>query len=374
MKKPLKLAAVLTLAGVMAAFTACADVDTTPAAQPETTIPMVEVTNQMFEAPPIMPNFTTQSGTIREILPYYAQVGEDIVQVEDMSYIIMDTEIGSVKFLIDLTTAVMTDDLAEGMDVTAFYAPTLHMALIYPPQHRAVAIVQDLEHHALIERFDEDFQSFCGTHTLDIQDGTPIVHQDGTAFEGEIDELVNRKLFVAFEEEGTTIVPKHITVLFEVAVHPIHTLTDDELANLNLAGDTNLGSGALLLDPADVAMMWGNMLDPLTVQLTVNDQLLEDAPRPFADPVAGTIMIPLVPVVEALGYTAVVDGNEVIITPGTIVTEGVNSFARGREMARTLSAAPVMVDDVLFVPWDFFQEILDSPAFIDYGNVYVVSQ
>ena len=143
---------------------------------------------------------------------------------------------------------------------------------------------------------------------------------------------------------------------------------DDILEGL----DAGLGGGMLELTPEDLDMLWGNMIDPDTVEVIIDGQNI-DTPTPFVDSSAGAIMLPLVSIAEALGYSVVDNGGEVIVGPGSIVTEGVNSFSRGREAARELSTAPVMVDGTMFVPWEFFQEILSHSAFMDEGNIVLAA-
>lgn len=153
-----------------------------------------------------------------------------------------------------------------------------------------------------------------------------------------------------------------------------YNYTDDEVATFDnpndALADLGISTGPALLTPDDLALMWSNMLNAEDTRVYVNGDVI-DAATPFADAEAGTIMLPLVEIAQALGYTAVQEGDEVIIAPGTVVVAGVNSFARGREASVELTAAPVIIDGVLFVPWEFFHEILDAGAFTEYGNVHV---
>ena len=383
MKKFIKSLALLTVAGAMAALTACAELEAvTPAGQEGLVIPppLTEAATYDYPTCDIVPqSFVTFSGIVTEISPYYSFTGEDVVQVDGMKYVLLENGDEIKMFVVDLTTAVLLDNELElGMELTAYYEHSQVMIMIWPPQHRAVALVQAGEYHSMLDRFTKNGENFVSStrlHTLAITADTQIQFQCGMAFEGELYELENRKLFVEFAEEGREITPVRITVLFEVAMHPVHFFTEEELAEIDFdfgCCDTGIAGGPLLLCPAEVEEMWNNMLDPETVTITVEGELI-DAPTPFVNAAAGTIMLPLAPIAEALGYTVVVEGNEVIIAPGTMVTAGVNSFARGREMARQLSAAPEMHDGTLFVPWEFFHEILTSTAFVDYGQIYVVN-
>ena len=154
---------------------------------------------------------------------------------------------------------------------------------------------------------------------------------------------------------------------------PIETVADEtyELGYDtfdNADGALAIPGGPALLSPEDIETLWANMFDPETVQIIINDEAIE-APTPFTDAQAGTVMLPLVAIAEALGYTVVDEGEEVIVGPGTLVTAGVNSYHRGREAARELTTAPVIHEDAMFVPWEFFWEILSSTAYIEDGNI-----
>ena len=133
-----------------------------------------------------------------------------------------------------------------------------------------------------------------------------------------------------------------------------------------------VAGGPAQLTPEEIDQAWAAMFDPETVQIIVNGEVI-DAAKPYADRTVGTVMLPLVAVAEALGYTVVDNGEEVVIGPGTVVTAGVNSYHRGREAAVELTSAPVMHDGVMFVPWDFFQTILSDVAYVQDGNVHVVT-
>ncbi|MCL2285331.1 MAG: copper amine oxidase N-terminal domain-containing protein [Firmicutes bacterium] len=161
---------------------------------------------------------------------------------------------------------------------------------------------------------------------------------------------------------ATADVVDEIEAMFGLA--PIAGIEPFEAAG----GYMDIEGGPALLSPEDLDMLWSGTFDPETVQIIIHDEAI-DAPTPFIDSQAGTVMLPLVAIAEALGYTVADEGEEVIIGPGTIVTAGVNSYSRGREAARELTSAPIIVDGVMFVPWEFFQEILSYAAMASDGNI-----
>lgn len=351
MKKQKRLLATLGIAGMLA-LTACATTDASPGAATEETYTSTAPTDDYTFAP--LPSFLHASGVVTEIESF-----------EEGNYFVMlqneETD-QTTRFLVDQTTALLFDgQLKIGMTVTGYFDSNLPAVLIYPPQHRAVAIVHNPESPHLLDRFDANLVNSDGIITLNITDDTEIIFQDGTPFEGSLFEFADRKLFVEFPEEGRVVTPTKVTILFELAAHPTHDMNDD----IGIAG------GPALLSPEDVELMWANMFNPETVQIIVKDEVIE-APTPFTDSTAGTIMLPLIAIAEALGYVVVDNGNEVIVGPGSIVTADVNSYFRGRETPRELTSAPVMRDGIMFVPWEFFHEILSGAAFVTDGDIHVV--
>ena len=133
-----------------------------------------------------------------------------------------------------------------------------------------------------------------------------------------------------------------------------------------------VAGGPAPLTPEDIAGMW-SWMDMEAAQIIVNGEVI-DAPEPFSDmSVNGALMLPLIPITEALGFTAVDNGNEVVITPGTLVTEGVNSYFRGREAPMELASAPVIHDGVMYVPWEFFLVVLNAGGMVEDGNIYITT-
>ncbi|MCL1844954.1 MAG: copper amine oxidase N-terminal domain-containing protein [Defluviitaleaceae bacterium] len=133
-------------------------------------------------------------------------------------------------FIIDMNTFIMgvTDEPEVGDTITAFFDASGFMILIYPPQHLALAVVnrgyaQGGLPRVILDRFDDDWTS--ENYRLNIGEDTEIVFQDGTPFEGEIEELIGRKLVVEFHISHRDIPetipnPERVTILFERAVHP----------------------------------------------------------------------------------------------------------------------------------------------------------
>ena len=394
MKKIVKTLAPLALAGMMA-FTACTQAPATPntyepiAALPGSGIELMADDNidqclidHDFEFFPL-PNFMHFRGRVVDFTLTITK--SDEVTVEELHSVLLECPEtgGKTNFFIDLQSAVFTDgEITPGMNLVGWYDSTIPVPTVWPLQHRAVALTPELPYRVLLARFYDiggTLTCYRGINSLNITGETEIILQDGTPFEGE---LGGRKLLVQFVEEGCVLSPVKITVLFEVAVHPMHILGEEELAEMGIfieppleciTFENAIAGGPALLSPEDIEDMWAGMFDPETVQIIVLDEAI-DAPAPFTCSTAGAVMLPVAAVARALGYVVTDNGSEVIIGPGTIVTEGINSYFRGREAPRELTSAPVMRDGALFVPWEFFHEILSAVVMIMDGNVYVVAQ
>jgi len=358
-----KLILAASLVGVLTlGFAACSDTQPTTQLPENPNLALEDIDEDFsFEEDFFAPllGFGTHTGIVTEVSPLWDGNGYMVSVVEEGSE-------SQINFMVDHNTANLVDgDIAEGMLVTGYFALNAPMAMIYPPQHHARLFMETAPNMAILDRFDENLNAESSPNSLNITDSTVIVFPTGEVFEGDISELANRLLLVEFDEEGLVITPSRITVLFEIAVHPTLDLTDEDFIGIDFP------DGGLLLTQEDLDIMWNNMFDPETVQIIVGGEAIEAA-TPFVDSVAGTIMLPVVAISEALGYNVVDEGSEVIVGMGSIVTEGVNSYFVGRMAAFELSAAPVMQDGVLFVPWEFFGSVAGAGVYVEDGNIIVL--
>ena len=351
------------------------------------------------ELPP-MPNYNSVIGTITSIYTTITPTPEG----HDPTYfppVIMheiwveDAEGGQVVFITNHNTAMLlSDTLEEGKSIIGYFdnfAPTM---MIYPPHHLARALITTPENGTvMVDRFDANFLNSAGDLVINIAENTEIVFQDGTPFEGELDELVNRLLAIEYQIVGMSwpgiTTPSRIVILFEIAVHPIHHFTEEELAGLELGftppfnvlyeydgatGDVGFGfGGPLQLTPEDLDIMWNNLINPETVQIIVDGEVIEAA-TPFVNRDAGLVMLPVAAIAEAMGFNVVGEGADIVIGAGITFTVGVDSYFIGRMAAMQLGAVPELVDGVLFVPENFFYHILNGVAYIEDGNVIVLSE
>ena len=288
------------------------------------------------------------------------------------------------------TLVISDNEIEVGMTVTGFYDPAMPMPSIYPPFYTLRVLAGEIADYqsVLVDRFEQttpgafSFLNQAGNMFVGVT-GAEIVFEDGTPFEGELEELNNRILamvhgIVLTSFPGQTSATK-VYILFEQAVHPIHTLTDEELAEMNRPIQEPADwQGGHPLSQEEIDAMWDAMFDPETVQILVNGEAI-DAPRPFVDRELGMIMLPVAAIAEALGFDVYPfdadseDGASGLVIGRSTITVGLDSYAVGRRAPVQLGAAPVIVNDVIFVPMQFFGEVLTAGAYIADGNVVISS-
>ncbi|MCL2841779.1 MAG: copper amine oxidase N-terminal domain-containing protein [Defluviitaleaceae bacterium] len=111
-------------------------------------------------------------------------------------------------------------------------------------------------------------------------------------------------------------------------------------------------------------------------EIVVENVILENVPSPFWDETYHAVMIPLRPVAEALGYTLTWEavGQRIYLNNVASIAIGSNQAHFGRMAPIELSANPVLVDGVTFVPMDFFRNVLGQHAYAFEGQVVISAE
>jgi len=303
------------------------------------------------------PNFISFSGIIRRI---------ELPEIEDAGYtkvILAENSEGSeIAFRITDNTYFVTDNEAEiGAEIIGFYDGRAPMALIYPPQPEASVIAINMEEGQFIkvDRFSENLLSEDGTLRLNIGPDTKIILQNNEEFDGE---LANRALVVILSADDygrqAQTTPEKIVILFERAIHPIHILTDEELAAIE--------NGIGMAEPLPPLLTLTNEdLMPLTqssqnLTMKINDVEL-NGPQPFVDD-NGVFMLPVRAVAEAMGLHVewFDDTRTVQVGIGASFIIGYDSYSRARMAPIELGTVSIIRDDRAFVPLEFFTVIIGT--------------
>lgn len=386
MKKHLRLLAVVGLVGSLA-LSACGAVgsrdENTPAALPPTSgTPLApntgnETTDNLFdqnERINVAGEFMSASGTVISIDPVYDwSEGESTVS-EDRFFVLIETDNSSVNFIVSGNTVNLVENLEVGMEVIGFYDANLPMIMIYPMQAEAVVLAEvgGNAGSVFVDRFDENLLSSDGSAVVNVTDETVIVLQDGTPFEGGREMLAGCRFAVVYSVSTRSMPPQlqaeKIIVLFERAVHPILTLTPEEMEGIDF-GYVGIAPPIGLLTPEDIHTMWANSLGYQEVVVTINGEAVQLPTIYFNE--NGFVMVPVAAIAEKLGYNIVGEGADVVVGMGMTFTVGEDSYFVGRMAPRALGAAPELKDGTLFVPLNFFTEMIQAHVFVESGNITI---
>lgn len=188
---------------------------------------------------PALSGFRSVSGTVSSIEPFVDGTQFVLIDYVDRyceiidGLAVMSGTPGQINLHVDHNALLLLESpLAVGMIVTAFYEysaqPSDAMA------NRAAALVCPNYGWVHVDRFDENFMSFCGSFSLAILDDAEIIFQDTSTFVGETTELTNRPLavYVAMSASPTPDGPlihgigsNRIIILNEAVprtVNPVH--------------------------------------------------------------------------------------------------------------------------------------------------------
>jgi len=232
---------------------------------------------------------------------------------------------------------------------------------------------------------DDEFSmvSEDGELMINIIDSTPIYFEDYVPLSDECEELTKavrevlfgrtlaevlegRNLRVTFEGYEQTE-PTNIIILFEGIV----TLPQD-IDPIDLVDDG---------DYIDIVTLPGEIewedLYPISLngEIVVNNELLDGVPFPFLHETedGGVVMVPLRVVADALGYDVSWNGYLRSIQLGVGIHLWIDSIEvhYGRMAPIEISTAPIIVDNMTFVPLDFFRDVLGQMAYVFEGQVVI---
>jgi len=187
--------------------------------------------------------------------------------------------------------------------------------------------------------------------------------------------LENRNMIVHFYECEQNVAV-NITILFETAVHLAGD--DDYVGIMTLPGEIDWD---LELE-WDYADEYTDIETPpfdlnLNGEILVDYVMLEGAPAPFIHPENSNVaMVPLRAVATALGYDVSWNSYLRSVQLGVAIHLWIGSTEVhfGRMAPLEISVAPVIVDDMTFVPHDFFRTVLGQVVYIFEGQVVIAGE
>jgi len=302
---------------------------------------VLSMTVAAFGELPAMPSFGSVRG---EILGFVY----DGTEAQRLEFVRVQGEHGEVHFRWDrYYTFLLGEELAEGSTITAFYDMRMPVMLIYPPQHRVIAVtnLQDDLPFVVLGRFGENFVSDDNMYRLNITAETEILLHDGQPYEFEAGRLMLVEYVRSHRDiNPTTIFPTRIHVLFE----PAPTARGEYVEPPQVEE----------IDWSQYQVVVSGRGVPGASFATVGDSIFPNyvSLRPFA---------------EFLGVELEWDGVNRTITmdnpnpmlPGETVTIRINSdefyvAGPGNRGTITINDPAIILEKGTFVPLRFFREVL----------------
>ena len=260
-------------------------------------------------------------------------------------------------------------DLTDGSKITVFtgsYEPT---PLILPVQYTANVIIinGDQEGNVNIDTYladEEGYTNAANTLKIATADDTKIVDKDEKEYKGDI----NKNDLIVFYDVSTKSIPAQTTPTKVVV------LGKNEIALKQIEAAKNATPAPTAAPETTVApevteapqVSYAGLVNVVIGDKNVSDVYAKD----------NTTMVPLREVAEAAGFTVTWDAENraVILNDGVYSLKiGENSYVKGKMMPLTLSAAPEIVNDLTYVPAEFFAEVTES-ATVDGTSLVVTAK
>ena len=229
-----------------------------------------------------------------------------------------------------------------------------------------------------------------GALVIHITEDTPVYFEDYVPLSDECEEMTKnarevlfgrtlaevldgRNLRVIFEENDH-VEPISVTILFEgIVTLPEYVNGEDLETDADLEDYTDLENGYIGIVPLPEEIDWdGFEYDPLVLigEVVVNGTILENVPEPFLQ--GDVVMVPLRAIAEALGYDVSWNGILRSVQLGVAIHLWIGGYEVhiGRMVPIELNTAPVIVNNLTFVPLEFFR-VLGQTAYVFEGQVVV---
>lgn len=260
-------------------------------------------------------------------------------------------------------------DLTDGSKITVFtgsYEPT---PLILPVQYTANVIIinGDQEGNVNIDTYladEEGYTNAANNLNIAAADDTKIVDKDEKEYKGDLD----KNDLIVFYGASTKSIPAQTTPTKVVV------LGENEFALKQIEAAKNATPAPTAAPETTVApevteapqVSYAGLVNVVIGDKNVSDVYAKD----------NTTMVPLREVAEAAGFTVTWDAENraVILNDGVYSLKiGENSYVKGKMMPLTLSAAPEIVNDLTYVPAEFFAEVTES-ATVDGTSLVVTAE
>lgn len=254
-------------------------------------------------------------------------------------------------------------DLAEGSTITVYtgsYEPT---PLILPVQYTANAIIinGDQEGNVNLDTYladEEGYTNAANTLNIATADDTKIVDKDEKEYKGDLD----KNDLIVFYGASTKSIPAQTTPTKVVVLGE----NENAIRQIEAAKNATPAPTTAPEETETPQVSYAGIDKVVIGEKLVTDVYAKD----------NTTMIPLREVAEAAGFTVTWDAENraVLLNDGVYSLKiGENSYVKGKMMPLTLSTAPEIVNDLTYVPAEFFVEVTDLAA-VQGSNLIVTAQ
>ncbi len=346
MKK--NLFAILALSAVVATSGAVfADEDINVPAEPNTEFETVVQGDVMLissgeeEAPvAAMPSYFSNTVTVKETAEGTISTTTNTEDAENPE--------NEVNYTVSENTLVYTvngekksvNDIAKDASITVFTSSYSAAPMIMPPQYQAdVIIINDAEAVSSVNvdtyvAEGETLVNVSNSLVLNMADTTKVVDKE----DKETEETLENKDLIVFYSMSTRSIPPQTT--------PEKVVVIGENANVVAPEATEA--------PAETTA-------PETVEPTEAPAVETIKASTSFVAENGTVMVPLRELAQTLGFTVEWDGEtrSVMLNSGKYSLKiDENSYVAGKMMPVELGSAPVIKNDLTFVPVDYFTQVL----------------
>ena len=326
----------------------------------------------------------------------YSHVTGEVSSVEETengTRILVTTEESSAYFTTTLNTFFLGETPNVGDRITGFFENNMPMTMIYPPQYRAVVIVNNeeitssvfVDRFVSVEGFEDDdsssppeMLSLDGTRRLHASNPETIIVSQGG--QDATDWDLNDRLLVVVYDLATRsmppliFAPEKIVVMYEVAVHPIGDISGMDLGlglALDLELDVDLGIDAITDEIGHI----------ISIEEPFGGVIVNGATVPnvetYSDNELGLIShVAIRTVANAIDPNMTIEWDN-----GRVLLNGIwgnISFVAGASTITvdgrivTLDQPTVTFAGRVFVPLSFFREVAGmNNAFELHGNVFI---
>ena len=313
-----------------------------------------------FEAPYVNPSYISNTVTVTEITDEKISATTNTEDAENPENEI-DFTITDKTVVLDSANGEKKDvkDIKKGDSITVFTGAFEPAPLILPPLYMANVVVINNDSidslrfadvDTYIER-DGALVNLANTLELNLDETVEIVDLDGKTVKAE--DVVNKDLAVIYMT-STRSIPAQTTPLTVVV------LGENEKA-LELLKNADATPAPETTEAPEATEAPEEI--PVDFSKITTVKVADETITNIYTNAEGNLMLPLRKIAETLGFTVEWDGSirAVMLNSGMYSLKiGENSYVKGKMMPAQLSVAPEITNDLTYVPFDYFTDILET--------------